>query len=134
MNALRRYQQSRRDDMETLGYVWGHLYSGALPWAGMKEPNRPDLNKTKRKEIMFKKQIQMRQKVLSADWTYEKKDGSGRADILPPVLKDYMSKVMALDHEQRPDYNDYRQMIQNAASQSGIDMNGGFVNDGSHDL
>lgn len=53
---------------------------------------------------------------------------------MPPVLKDYMAKVMALKHEQRPDYDGYRSMIQDAASKSGIDMNSGFVDDVTHEL
>jgi len=128
MNGLRRYQQSRADDMETLGYVWAHLYTGALPWAGMKLPRRPEsLSPAKRKIIMLKKQVQMRQEAKDADWTYRKSDGSGSADLLPSVLKRYMNSVMSLDYEQRPKYDEYTQMIDDAAANAGIDLNRGFV-------
>lgn len=128
MNGLRRFQQSRADDMETLGYVWAHLFTGALPWAGMKLPRRPEsLSPAKRKILMLNKQVQMRQEAKDADWTYRKSDGSGSADLLPTVLKRYMNSVMSLDYEQRPKYDEYTQMIDDAAANAGIDLNSGFV-------
>lgn len=36
VNALRGVEQSRRDDMEALGYVWIYLMKGSLPWMGLK--------------------------------------------------------------------------------------------------
>ena len=36
INALAGYEQSRRDDCESFGYVLAYLYRGGLPWMGMR--------------------------------------------------------------------------------------------------
>jgi len=125
INAFHRYQQSRADDMETLAYVWGHLYTGALPWAGMKTPRRPGLTASKAKLEMFERQIRKRQEAKDNDWTYTvRQDGEAvTRDIFPPVIKDYMAEVMRLSHESEPEYEAYQDMIDRAAQKAGIDMN-----------
>ena len=52
INALRGYDQSRRDDLESVGYVLAYLLRGNLPWQGI-------LVKTKEEKyakILYKKQ------------------------------------------------------------------------------
>ncbi len=42
INALRGFDQSRRDDLEAVGYVLAYFLRGSLPWQGMQVKNKDD--------------------------------------------------------------------------------------------
>jgi serine/threonine protein kinase len=135
MNALRRYSQSRRDDMETLGYVWSHLYTGALPWAGMQmtfkdgeNPKSQDDQK-EAKNRLFERLVTQRQQAKDAGWSYTNGDSGETVTMLPEVLKKYMDEVMDLEHTQRPNYEHYLEEIERYTKEKGIDLHAGFVVD-----
>jgi serine/threonine protein kinase len=96
IDALKKYQQTRADDMESLGYVWGHLFTGRLPWAGM-QPNTAKYGSDAKaaKCDMLRRQVKKRKLAIANDWTYEKENET--INVFPPVIKEYMNKVMSLD-------------------------------------
>lgn len=52
------YEQSRRDDLESLGYLLVYLYSGCLPWQGVK---------AKTKSEKYKKIFEMKLQMVPKD-------------------------------------------------------------------
>ena len=94
VNALEGFEQSRRDDMESLLYVWVYCLKGRLPWMGL-----PNAGKRKYEAILNKKK-------------------TTRVDDLCAGLNDffrvYLREVRSLKFDQEPEYAKYRAMIYNA--------------------
>ena len=86
INALNGYTQSRRDDLEAIGYVLIYFLLGRLPWQGM-------LNKNKDERYLRIMQV--------------KRDTSPEELCrgLPEEFTKYVSYTRNLDYEQDPDYN-----------------------------
>ena len=85
INALEGVSQSRRDDLESLGYVLIYLTLGKLPWQGLISYSKED----KYYKIRDKK------KNISLNELCEG---------LPPQFEEYMKYVRNLDYEEDPDY------------------------------
>ena len=77
-------EQSRRDDVESIGYLLIFFLKGSLPWQGLKDAN------DKYTKIMEKK-LQIPTEVLCYG--------------LPDELVHYMNYVKSLRFEERPDYD-----------------------------
>ena len=85
INALRGCEQSRRDDLEAIGYVLMYFLRGSLPWQGLRVDRRDD---------RYKK-------------IYEKKKATTPEDLCyghPNEFAEYVKYTRNLDFEQNPDY------------------------------
>jgi casein kinase 1 len=79
-------EQSRRDDLESLGHVFLYFLKGSLPWQGLKAPN----NKQKYEKIGEKKQTTLTSELIGD---------------LPTQFGDYLTYVRNLKFEEDPDYD-----------------------------
>ena len=91
-NALRGGEQSRRDDLESIGYMIIYFMRGKLPW----------------QEVKGNKKIERYLKI------YKMKKNVSPEDLcksLPQQMKEYMKYVKNLEFEQDPDYNFLRNLF-----------------------
>jgi len=86
-------EQSRRDDLEAIGYVLMYFLKGSLPWQGLKIDRRED----RYKKICDKK------KSTSAD---ELCAG------FPPEFKTYINYTRNMGFDAEPDYEYLRKLFQ----------------------
>ena len=86
MWALRGCEQSRRDDLISLGFVLMYFLRGSLPWQGVKERKR----KLRYNMIASIKEDQITEKELCKDY--------------PPEFQEYMSYCSKLEFTDTPDY------------------------------
>ena len=102
VNALRGTEQSRRDDLESAGYVFIYFaQKGELPWQGL---NVPD--KLERYREIYKIKKRIKPEVLCRD--------------LPKEFCDYIKYVKGLQFEQDPDYNYLKGLFLNILNRIGF--------------
>ena len=87
VNMHRGVENSRRDDLESLGYVLIYLAKGKLPWQGLKVPQH------ERADAIGKMKMKMQLKTL--------------CNQLPPQFLSYMRLVKNLGFSETPDYAAY---------------------------
>lgn len=88
-------EQSRRDDLESLGYVLTYFLKGSLPWQGLKAATKEE----KYAKILQKKRSTSIEQ-LTAD--------------LPPEFALFFNYVRSLQFDERPDYTYLRKIFRNA--------------------
>jgi serine/threonine protein kinase len=96
-------EPSRRDDLESMGYVLVYLAKGRLPWQG----------------------LQKRRKGSSIDEIKDKKMSTTTEDLctgLPPCFKTLIDYAKALSFHQAPNYDLMRQTILKSAKEDSIDI------------
>ncbi|CAJ1399981.1 unnamed protein product [Effrenium voratum] len=107
VNAHRGIEQSRRDDIEAIGYVLIYFSRGQLPWQGFQAAN---------KEEKYHKIMECKQ--------------STSVDALckgcPSVFVSYMNYATALRFEDRPDYSYLRRLFKELFSKQGFENDGFF--------
>ena len=101
INALNGYTQSRRDDLEAIGYVLVYFLLGRLPWQGM-------LNKNKDERYLKIMEIK------------RDTDPSILCKGLPSQFERYISYTRNLEYEQDPDYNMLKQLFLKVLSDEGL--------------
>ena len=92
INALNGYTQSRRDDLEAIGYVLVYFLLGRLPWQGM-------LNKNK--DERYKKIMEVKRDT----------DPKILCKGLPVEFERYITYTRNLEYEEDPDYNMLKQLF-----------------------
>jgi serine/threonine protein kinase len=96
-------EQSRRDDLESLGYVLLYLLRGRLPWQGLKANSRDRRDKHT--------QIQDKKLTTSLDTLCQG---------LPPAFQEYLRLVRALRFADRPNYRYLRQLFADLLVEKGF--------------
>lgn len=109
LNSHLGFEQSRRDDLESLGYILIYFLKGNLPWQFFEHE---DKNERMRKSQKLKKEISI--EVLCKD--------------MPAKLKDYFNYVRGLKFEEKPDYEYLRGLFKELKKENGIEEveNGSF--------
>ena len=87
-NGINKKELSRRDDMESIGYLFIYLLKGSLPWQGLK---------IKQKSEKFSKIREIKMTI-----------GSDKlCEGLPDEFREYIDLVKNLEFEEEPDYDRY---------------------------
>jgi serine/threonine protein kinase len=92
INTHKGLEQSRRDDLESLGYVLVYFLKGQLPWQGLRAANRND-----KYGRIFEKKYMTSPEVL--------------CEGLPCEFVSYFQLVRGLRFEERPDYDVLRRLF-----------------------
>ena len=87
-------EQSRRDDMESVGYVIMYFLRGNLPWQGLK---------IKSKEDKYKKILDKKKETSSKDLCMN----------FPDEFREYVEYTRNLDYEEEPKYEKFRNKFYN---------------------
>jgi serine/threonine protein kinase len=85
INAHLGIEQSRRDDIEGIGYILVYLYLGRLPWQGKQDKAKPQVSKIMEKKLITPPEILC--KKMPIEFSY------------------YFHYCRNLKFEDRPDYN-----------------------------
>ena len=86
IHALEAYEQSRRDDLESVGYVLMYFLRGNLPWQGLK---------VRSKEDRYKKILEKKKETSSQDLCKD----------FPHEFFEYVDYSRKLEYEENPDYD-----------------------------
>jgi len=108
INAHLGLEQSRRDDLEAIGYVLMYFNRGQLPWQGFQANSKEE----KYRKIMESKRSTTVEMLCKG---------------YPAVFASYLNYCRALRFEDRPDYAYLRRLFKD------LFMREGFINDGVFD-
>ena len=101
INALNGLTQSRRDDLEAIGYVLMYFLRGRLPWQGIPVKNKED----RYRKIMEKKKATSAEELCQG---------------FPKEFADYINYTRNLEYEEDPDYIYLRNLFINILNRDGF--------------
>jgi casein kinase 1 len=107
INAHLGLEQSRRDDLESVGYVLVYLLAGSLPWQGLKANTKHE----KYHKIMETKMNTSVETLCKG---------------CPPEFQTYLNYCRALRFEDKPDYNYLRRLFKELFTREGFDPESHF--------
>ena len=110
INALKGYEQSRRDDLEAVGYVLIYFLLGKLPWQGLPVKTNED----RYVKIM------------------EKKRDTKPEDLcknLPHQFQEYVEYTRGMDYEEDPNYEKLKDLFKTVMEKNGYQID--FIYDWS---
>jgi serine/threonine protein kinase len=99
-------EQSRRDDLESLGYVFIYLVKGALPWQSGGGGRRKRHTSQEKHDAILECKMITSHKTLCAD--------------LPHEFVQYFEVVRALGFDEQPDYRALRGLFRAALAREGF--------------
>jgi serine/threonine protein kinase len=86
------YEQSRKDDLEAIGYLLIYLFRGNLPWQGIKHKDKKE-----RCRLIQKQKEEIKEEDL--------------CDKLPKEFMIYLKYVKSLDFDDKPHYTSLKNMF-----------------------
>ena len=100
INALEKKELSRRDDLESLGYMMIYFLKSELPWQGIE---------CKNKEELYLKILELKREIKS----------KSLCKGLAKEFKEYMEYVKNLEYEERPDYDMLKDLMNKVVCKKG---------------
>jgi serine/threonine protein kinase len=101
--AMKGIEQSRRDDLVSLGYVWLYLLRGSLPWQGM-----PAGNAAEKMARIVEKKIATTSEIL--------------CEGFPQEFVTFFNAVARLGFDDEPDYAGFRTMFRELFVREGFEF------------
>ena len=89
---MRGYEQSRRDDLEAVGYVLMYFLRGSLPWQGLSGKN---------KEERYRRILNKKLDTSAYDLCYQ----------YPSEFETYIDYTRKMEYVEQPDYNMIRKLF-----------------------
>lgn len=90
-------EQSRRDDLESLGYVWLYFLKGKLPWQGLRTTDQQKQEKKTRDQLIMSKKMDITLEELCSD--------------VPIEFQHYFRYCRRLSFVDNPDYQYIRKLF-----------------------
>ena len=103
INALNGFEQSRRDDLEAVGYVLMYFLRGSLPWQGLHVKHKED----RYVKIMEKKKETTPEELCMG---------------YPKMFEEYVSYTRNLEYEEDPNYEYLRKLFEDVLRLEGCEF------------